>query len=177
MFEVPFQLGEGEKIISEIKPLPAFKTYIFIVTGFPVAIIALFVLMFLGFWMEVIEVFIFFLGLVSFLLFLGWLYVNLRYKWENYWITNKRIVRRKGLIGYSITSIPLERISDIIISRNIWERLLGIGGLSIQSFAGQVSYGRHGAEITFNAIINPEKLQKLIYKLIEEKRRREGLKF
>lgn len=110
--------------------------------------------------------------------FVSILYATLRYNWQCYWITNKRILYRKGLIGYQISSILLERISDIILTRNILERILGFGSLHVQTFAGQETSGmRFGAEASLKAIPEPEETQKLIFKLIEEKRKREGLKF
>lgn len=108
----------------------------------------------------------------------------LRYKKEYYWITNKRVLIKKGFIGYHVYAIPFERISDIIISRSFLEQLLGFGSLMIQSLAGQASftYGgerrrRFGAEGSMLAVPEPEETQELIFNLIKEKRKKEKLKF
>jgi uncharacterized membrane protein YdbT with pleckstrin-like domain len=37
----------------------------------------------------------------------------------HYWATNKRVVTRSGIVGYKISSIPLERISDVTVSHNV----------------------------------------------------------
>ena len=98
-----------------------------------------------------------------------WIISSLKYKWEYYWLTNKRIIQRKGLIGHSISSVPYERISDVIISRSWLEKLLGIGSLRIQTLAGQISgRGRWGAEITMLALDNPEQIQSLIFSLVKK---------
>jgi len=116
-------------------------------------------------------------ALVLVLGILGWIYSILRFKWEHYWITDKRIVRQKGIIGYDIRSIPLERISDVIVSRSFLEKILGFGSLHIESLAGQTSAGRYGAEACLLAVPDPESIQQLILELIEEKRKREKLAF
>ncbi len=103
-----------------------------------------------------------------------------RYKHQYYWITNKRIIFKRGLFGYRITSLPLERISDIIITRTLVERIFGFASLHIQSLAGQytVTTGHTlglGAEASLLAVPEPETLQEFIFKLIKEKRKKEGL--
>ena len=81
-------------------------------------------------------------------------------------------------MGYTIHSIPLERISDVIVSRTFWERIFGFGSVLIQSLAGQVTYGRKlGAEGSLLAVPNPEGVQKLIFDLIKKKRKTEKLSF
>jgi uncharacterized membrane protein YdbT with pleckstrin-like domain len=74
-----------------------------------------------------------------------------------------------------VNSIPLERVSDVIISRSFVETLFGIASIHIQSLAGQASYGRFGAEGKYRAVPNPEELQQLIFKLIKENRQAEHL--
>ncbi|HDN90745.1 MAG TPA: PH domain-containing protein, partial [Candidatus Aenigmarchaeota archaeon] len=103
---------------------------------------------------------------------------NVSYNKFHYWITNKRIVTKRGILGYQIISIPYERISDIVISRTFLERLFGIASLHIQSLAGQISFRRYsmlGSEGQLLAIPNPEETQKRILELVRAKRREEGL--
>ncbi|MDI6720970.1 MAG: PH domain-containing protein, partial [Candidatus Aenigmarchaeota archaeon] len=95
-----------------------------------------------------------------------------------YWITNKRIITKRGIIGYQIVSIPHERISDIIISRTFFENIFGIASLHVQSLAGQTSfrgYSATGSEGQLFAIPKPEETQNKILKLIRAKRKAEGL--
>jgi membrane protein YdbS with pleckstrin-like domain len=172
-----FQLQEGEKIEKDIKPLPVLKWYFFIIpsVGF--------------FFFTLFFSWIFFLPRISFisslfllftLIFIGILYLiaNNRYNYQHYWITNKRVLYRKGLLGYTISSIPLERISDVIVSRTFWERVFGFGSVMIQSLAGQITYrNRLGSEGSLLAVPDPEGTQKLIFDLIKKKRKSEKLSF
>ena len=45
---------------------------------------------------------------------------NLMYEKYHCWVTDQRVVWKHGVMGYSITSVTLERISDITISRTFW---------------------------------------------------------
>jgi len=102
----------------------------------------------------------------------------MRYKHQHYWITNKRVIYKRGLIGYKISSIPLERISDIILSRTFLERIFGFGSLHVQTLAGQITYGgRMGAEACLLAVPNPEEIQELIFQLLKRKRKAEKITF
>ena len=117
-----------------------------------------------------------FLFLVIFLV-LAFAFANLAYNKYHYWITNKRVIVKRGLLGYSITSIPYERISDVIVSRSFLEQLCGIASLHIQSLAGQVTYGKYGSEGTLLAVPSPEDLQVKILELVKQKRKEEHLSF
>jgi len=169
-----FQLQGGEKIVKDIKPLPVLKWYFFL----PGVIFLFFMLV--GFMIP-----LFFLGrtLLGMFIFVAlaalmYLVANNQYKYQHYWITNKRVLYRRGILGYRISSIPLERISDVIVSRTFIERIFGFGSVLIQSLAGQITY-RHklGAEGSLLAVPKPEETQKLIFDLIKKKRKAEKLSF
>jgi len=115
----------------------------------------------------------------DFLLLIGiWALVDMKYKKQHYWITTKRVIYKRGLIGYKISSIPLERISDIILSRTFLERLFGFGSLHVQTLAGQITHGgRSGAEAMLLAVPNPEETQELIFQLVKKKRKAEKITF
>ncbi len=53
-----------------------------------------------------------------------------------YWITNQRVVGSRGVIGYSIDSIPLEMIADVVVNRGIVDRLLNLSTLFIMPVGG-----------------------------------------
>lgn len=174
-----FDMQEGEKVIKDIKPLPVLKWYFFIRS-----VIGLFFFMLFFIWIIFIPKLFFtgislilsFFVLIIFVIF--YLIANNRYNYQHYWITNKRVLYRKGILGYTISSIPLERISDVIVSRTFWERVFGFGSVLIQSLAGQITYGRRlGAEGSFLAVPDPEETQKLIFDLIKKKRKTEKLSF
>jgi uncharacterized membrane protein YdbT with pleckstrin-like domain len=172
-----FQLQEGEKIVKDLKPMHILKWYFFLTS----AIGLLFVFAFFS-WIAFIPgvSFISSFFIIFILLFVGILYLvaNNRYNYQHYWITNKRVLYRSGILGYTISSIPLERISDVIVSRTFFERLFGFGSILIQSLAGQITYrNRLGSEGSLLAVPNPEGTQKLIFDLIKKKRKTEKLSF
>lgn len=176
-----FKLQEGEGVMLETRPLKGLFWYYFLGS-----LIGLFFLtFFFGLWLGLPVLFILvalnpsqFLtsaiitGFVIFIVFLAIdiLIVRRKYKMMYYWITTQRIVVKKGLIGYSINSMPFERISDTLISRSFLEKIFGFGSLHIQTLAGQYSMGRGGSEGNLLAIPNPEDTQALIAKLIRQRR-------
>lgn len=188
-----FKLMEGEEIIKSIKPKPALFWYFLIMSGGIVSIIVFIILINLAGMLYALAtgektqysglvIALGFIGILLIILLIPVIIAWLRYKKQYYWITNRRVLVKRGIIGYSVYAIPLERISDIIISRSFMESLFGFGSLMIQTLAGQVSFGygrrgRFGAEGTMLALQEPEETQELIFNLIKENRKRLGLKF
>jgi uncharacterized membrane protein YdbT with pleckstrin-like domain len=166
-----FQLQDGEKVIKDIKPLPVLKWYFFITPSIGMFVFALFFS-----WIPFVNIII--VPFILIIIAILYLVANNRYNYQHYWITNKRILYRRGILGYTISSIPLERISDVIVSRTFWERVFGFGSILIQSLAGQITYRRRlGAEGSLLAVSDPEGTQKLIFDLIKKKRKTEKLSF
>jgi len=97
---------------------------------------------------------------------------NLMYKKYHYWVTDKRVVWRHGLIGYSVTSVPLERISDVAVSRTFWEKVCGVGGVVVKEMGAVPKYGYpywYGVGWGFPTMIavpDPEEMQKQILELV-----------
>jgi len=192
MPETYFNLSEGETIVREMKPESRLKYYYFFNMLLPVIpifiMLAIYRLMFqpsaiekiygIGFMKEIYFNAIYLFPIV--LIAIGFLSAN-KYAKEHYWITNKRIVYKRGMFGYRITSIPYERVSDVMISKTFTEQIFGISSLHVQSLAGQVTGAWQGsglgAEGSLNAIENPEETQELIFTLIKQKRKDEHLSF
>ena len=182
-----FRLQEGEKIIESIKPLPGLKWMFFLqgMLGW------IFFILFFGVWLLspvgimlaiVGGALAAILGLVIFILFLlavaiiPYILASMRYGKRYYWVTSKRVIGKSGFIGYKVNSIPLERISDVIISRSFAESIFGFGSVHVQTMAGQVAMrGRFGAEGNFQAVPDPEGLQQQIFDLVKKKRKAEGI--
>ncbi len=99
------------------------------------------------------------------------IYALLKYRWEHYWITNQRVIQRSGLIGHTFVATPIERISDVTVSRTFAEKIFGFGSVYIQTLAGQATPGMpEGAEICLKGIRNPEEIQKVILELVAKKK-------
>ncbi len=186
-----FHLQEGEQIVWEAKPLTGFRTMLFFqnLIGLSIVFFLIGLVLFAPFIMAVagyiagpagvllglgltLLAILVFAGVISFAI------ANLVYNKEYYWVTNYRVIKKMGLIGYHVSSIPLERVSDVIVSRSFLEKLFGISSLHIQTLAGQYSVrggSRFGAEGKFSAVADPEGLQKTIFELIKKHRKAEHL--
>jgi uncharacterized membrane protein YdbT with pleckstrin-like domain len=172
MRKLPFQLQKGEKIIKEIKPLPVLQWYFFL-RSFLVIFFVLIWFIWIFFLVPMFSL----IGLliIGACLVLIFLISRNMYHYQYYWITNKRVIYRRGILGYTISSIPLERISDVIVTRTFLERIFGFGSVLVQSLAGQITYQRLGAEGSLLAVPDPEGTQRLIFEMIRKKRKEEKL--
>jgi uncharacterized membrane protein YdbT with pleckstrin-like domain len=62
-----------------------------------------------------------------------------------YWITNHRVIGKRGFLGYSINSVPLENVADVVLTRTLLDRLLGLSSLIVVSM-GNASVGEGATE-------------------------------
>lgn len=135
---LPFRLQNGETIIRELKPqflgfmiIKAHKDYLTLLGLVVVLITAIFILRssLVGFWGEIL--------LLPFFIILLVLIISLKpliqYGKSWYWITNHRVIGKKGFLGYSVNSVPLENVADVVITRTLLDRLLGLSSLIIVS--------------------------------------------
>lgn len=76
-------------------------------------------------------------------------------------LTSDRLIWRTGVIAKRGIEIPLDRINTIFFSQKIWERLLGVGDLTIESASAQ------GAQ-NFENMKHPSRIQNEIYVQKEE---------
>lgn len=77
-------------------------------------------------------------------------------------ITNKRVIFRTGIIARKGVEIPLDRIMNINFEQRIFERIIGVGNLEVQSA------GEQGTS-TFNFVSHPDEVQGIIYQKMEER--------
>jgi dephospho-CoA kinase len=73
-----------------------------------------------------------FWALLAILLFVDFL------EWANrrYVLTNRRILRQRGILTRTVSDVPLERVQDIGIVRTLAERLLGLGTIGVSTAGG-----------------------------------------
>jgi len=92
----------------------------------------------------------------------------LRWLTTHFVLTTERLIFRSGVVAKFGREIPLERINDVTFSQSVFERLIGIGDLVIESA------GEHG-QSTFSDIRDPEAVQLQISRQMEANgRRRSG---
>jgi len=144
MIAMVIYLGTGGAPISEVSMVPLLQTYAILYLFFAATVIGL-----------------------TFIL------ANLMYNKYHYWVTDRRVIWKHGIIGYSITSVPLEKISDVAVSRTFLETTCGVGGLIIKEMMGEVRYGWYGPSgrvfPTMIAVPNPEEMQRQILEFIGKK--------
>jgi uncharacterized membrane protein YdbT with pleckstrin-like domain len=100
-------------------------------------------------------------GLVLMAVGVGW-FVR-RYSWwttTNFVVTTDRLVFRTGVVAKHGKEIPLERVNDIAFSQGFFERVIGMGNLSIESAGAQ-------SRETFENIPHPSQVQNVIYRQME----------
>jgi membrane protein YdbS with pleckstrin-like domain len=135
---LPFRLQHDEKIVRELKPqffgfmmTRAFGSYLIIFALIVLSTIALIVLRTS---ISSYLVYIFLLPLfIAFLITIISIKPFIEYGKSWYWITNHRVIGKRGFLGYSINSIPLENVSDIVLMRTLLDRFLGLSSLIIVS--------------------------------------------
>ncbi len=130
--KLPFQLQNGEKIIREIKP----QFFGFMVTRafgsyFAILVIAILAISGITAFKVAVEGFLIGIILIPLMLLLVSVVPFISYGKSWYWVTNNRVIGKRGLIGYSIDSIPLDNVSDIVLDRTALDRLLGISSLVV----------------------------------------------
>ena len=96
---------------------------------------------------------------------------TLRYNKLFLWITSKRLVIQRGLIGESQKSILLERIGEITIKQTFLQRLFGISVILLEV----ISAG--GRNEVLPGFKNAANLKQMILELISKKRKAEKLSF
>jgi uncharacterized membrane protein YdbT with pleckstrin-like domain len=92
----------------------------------------------------------------------------LRWATTHFVLTTDRLIFRSGVVARFGREIPLERINDVTFSQSLFERLVGVGDLLLES-AGEQGQSR------FSNIRDPEAVQLEIYRQMEANdRRRSG---
>ncbi len=88
---------------------------------------------------------------------------------HRYWLTNSRVIVTTGIIGYRARSIPLERVSDVAISCDWLEKLLGMRTVVVRDMTGEAMSGAN-----IRAFERPNELQQKILDEVHKVNRREG---
>lgn len=94
------------------------------------------------------------------------LYLILLWKTYNYKITDKGVNFSGGIIIRKQKFVPFFKITNVEITQNLIEQMLGISRIGFQT-AG--TGGQPIPEIVFEGLENTEKPKHLVYKFIEKK--------
>src|SRR5262245_43995330 len=101
------------------------------------------------------------LAAVLLLVALGWFLARfIKWATTDFVLTSDRVIWREGVIAKKGIEIPLERINTIFFQQGIFERILGLGDLEIESAS------KDGAQV-FDDIRKPSAVQNEIYRQME----------
>ncbi|MCR9163655.1 MAG: PH domain-containing protein [Nannocystaceae bacterium] len=146
--EFGLSLMEGEEILMEGRPqVSPLQRYMMLTT----AMVMLFTVF----------------GLIG--LPIAYLVIKAYVNKHRFWLTNSRVVVTTGIIGFRARSIPLERVSDVAISCDWLEKLLGMRTVVVRDMTGEAMSGAN-----MRAFANPTELQQKILDQVHQVNRREG---
>ncbi len=190
---LPFRLQEGEVILKAFKPSK--RVIVKFATG---SLVGVFFLLFilvplvlnlassangLGAKSALYGVYIV-VGLLVLIFLIGLIFGYLGYSKYRYWITNHRTIGKRGIIGYSLDSMPLENVADVIMMRGVMDRILGIASLYVQPIGGSgmmipmrgMGLNRYSGNNSFMGLQPNEvpELQQLIFHLRDLRKRETG---
>jgi uncharacterized membrane protein YdbT with pleckstrin-like domain len=171
--KLPFELQNGEKIIRELKPqffgfmmTRTFGAYVVLLCLVVVIMVALMLLR-IGTAGALVELLVLPLVVLFLILAIG-LKPLIQYGKSWYWITNLRVIGKRGFLGYSIDSIPLENVGDIVLARTLLDRFLGLSSLIIVPIGSTTRVEGEGG----NMVENPNFFPALTQETARELQRR-----
>src|SRR5439155_25512477 len=92
------------------------------------------------------------------LIWAAWLGLEyMKWNFTHFVVTTDRVVFRSGVLSKRGVEIPLERVNNINFRQSIFERMIGVGDLEIESA------GRDG-QSTFDNVRHPDAVQQELYK-------------
>jgi uncharacterized membrane protein YdbT with pleckstrin-like domain len=80
----------------------------------------------------------------------------------NFVVTSDRVVFREGIVSKRGIEIPVDKINTVFFEQTVFERMLGLGDIKIESASTQ------GASV-FEDIPKPSPVQNIIYSVIDAK--------
>lgn len=83
---------------------------------------------------------------------------------RRYFVTNKRIIVKKGILFTNARDIPLKSIEGIDTKRNIFNRLVRPLSLGFFSEQGDVVVNTPGGKVKLGGVVSPAKFQNAIQK-------------
>ena len=189
-----FELQKGEKIIEEIKPSPNLKkilffnmspryplfhtplpSYIFVISRFyfiiftGIAIVLALILNNLHTFSTEATVLYLFIIVVAYP-FIAWYICTLNYRKLKYYITNRRIVIKKGIIKDYFISIPYKKSSQVEIYPSQYETYI-LMITNPKEFPNVSYFSKKGnieiSKATLYGVENPEKIKQSILKFVK----------
>ena len=70
----------------------------------------------------------------------AWFVERRKARFHQHYVTNRRVIVVNGVIGYSIQSIPLNRVSDVTVACGLLQRVFGIRSVLVKDIASQTVF-------------------------------------
>lgn len=164
-FAMPFSsrhLNDGETVALDLHPHWWFfgpETVALLASMF----LTVYLRSLLSGWLETAVTYV---GLAAIIVSMSWLVVAL-VKWRTTYfvVTSHRLIYRQGVVARNGVEIPLERVNNVNFHQSIWERMLQVGDLLIESG------GQEGQQV-FSDISHPEEVQNIIHSTIQRDKHR-----
>lgn len=90
------------------------------------------------------------------------IYEYFRSKNNEYAVTNRRVIFKKGIFSRQTFEMSLRQIESVMIRQSFWGRIFGYGTISLS--------GTGGTSPVFNSIANPLEFKKEIDQAVESQR-------
>jgi uncharacterized membrane protein YdbT with pleckstrin-like domain len=177
--ELPFSLQQGETIEYEVRPNKrGFILQRFIGVVIAGIIIAVFSSLLLATGTPPLPtpyILISFFGIMVTVILIGIFVSIVSYNKYRYWITNNRLISGRGIIGYSVDSLPLEMVQDVVMNRSIADRILGLTSLYISPIGGMIVLNNARiSSVNYLRALNVDeakKIQAVIFELRDERKK------
>jgi uncharacterized membrane protein YdbT with pleckstrin-like domain len=98
------------------------------------------------------------LALLNVIYMIGWAVMHMSWSWHRWWLTDRRLVVRHGLVGYRIRSVPLERIVDVTLRASWADRLLGLQHIDVRDMTGEASFDSRSTGLNLWAVDGAEEI-------------------
>ena len=85
---------------------------------------------------------------------------------RRYFVTDRRIIFKKGILFTTKKDIPLKSIEGIEVKRNIFNRLVRPLSLGFFSEQGDVVVKTPGGKMELNGVVSPSQFQNAIQKVM-----------
>jgi membrane protein YdbS with pleckstrin-like domain len=147
----------GEEVIFTLRPTLIFVFARYLVATLIVLAVAALMGVLNSFWPNTISGMIAFLVIlgVGLIAFINPVYKHILRRREVYTLTNHKLEMRYGFFSKTVRNIPLRNIQNVTVTASVWQRLIKIGDIEIESASEQ-------GEIVLDDIHNPDRYANLI---------------
>ena len=98
--------------------------------------------------------------------YLTWLYNKQAYRFHKYKLEESYLKIEKGIIWKIYKSVPYKKIQNIDLSRGVFDRLLGLSNLNIQTAGSSAQGGIYEASLSGLSVQTAQDLQKELTKKV-----------